>query len=134
MFPLLKQSWPSEAMALFTEINELRREGKIMAMKHKCGLIEASLKRLDKPSSSRKVRLQVARTYYDLSFVYRELGKSHAARLALEKARDRWIQVLKHKPGDFYARTQLGLVTTILDLWQSRKAKKAWLKNIILQH
>jgi tetratricopeptide (TPR) repeat protein len=81
-----------------------------------CRRFEAAIKRLEASAKSRPARLQVAGSYYHLSFFYQDLGQLPAARRALERARDRWLAVLKTKPGDFHVRTQVAACHNLLGL------------------
>jgi tetratricopeptide (TPR) repeat protein len=108
--------WPDEVRTRFCELNERVRQGDTAGVARGCRQVEAVLKRLEASTPARPLRLQIARSYFDLSFYYKDLDRLPAARRALERARDRWQAAVKTKPGDFYARTQLGACHNLLGL------------------
>jgi tetratricopeptide (TPR) repeat protein len=116
MPPQVYDLWPGDVRTAFGEMSDCARAGDTAGLERGCRRVEALLKRTEGGKQSRAVRLQVARSYYDLSFFYKDLGRLPAAKRALERARDRWQAAVKTKPGDFYARTQLGACHNLLGL------------------
>jgi tetratricopeptide (TPR) repeat protein len=101
--------WPDEIRTLFGSLNDCARAVDNTGLARGCRRVAAALRRIEAAGpAARALRLQVARSYYDLSFYYRDLDRLADARRALECARDRWQAAVKTSRGDFYARTQLG--------------------------
>jgi tetratricopeptide (TPR) repeat protein len=116
MLPQVCDLWPADVRTTFGAMSDCARGGDSDGLERGCRRVEAMLKRIEAGKQSRTVRLQIARSYYDLHFFCKDLGRLPSAKRALERARDRWQAALKSKPGDFYARTQLGACHNFLGL------------------
>jgi tetratricopeptide (TPR) repeat protein len=115
--PQVHDLWPDEIRTLFCDLNDCARNGDKAGLARGCRRVERVLRRIEAAGPApRPLRLQVARSYFDLSFSYQQLGNLRAARRALERARDRWQAAVKTGRGDFYARTQLGACHNLLGL------------------
>jgi tetratricopeptide (TPR) repeat protein len=109
--------WPDEIRNLFYDLNDYDHTGDEPGLTRGCRRVERALRRIEAAGAApRRLRLQVARSYFDLSFYYKNLGNLPAARQALERACDRWKAAVKTSRGDFYARTQLGACHNLLGL------------------
>ena len=116
MPPQVYDLWPVHIRATFGDMHACGRQGDMARVARGCKRVEAKLKKLEARNPAWPVRAQIARSHYDLSFFYKDLKRLPAARRALERALERWQHLVKTKPGDFYARTQLGACHNLLAL------------------
>src|SRR6516164_7555377 len=104
MLPQVYDLWPDDIHATFGDMHACGRQGDMARVARGCKRVEAKLKKLEARNPAWPVRAQIARSHYDLSFFYKDLKRLPAAQQALERALERWQDLVKTKPGDFYAR------------------------------
>ena len=107
MPPLAQDLWPDDIKSAFAAVNRARCAGDAAGMARGCRAAETVLTALAAGAPPRPLRVQIARSYFDLASVYYELGRPAAGRRAVGRSRRLWERVAADEPADFYARTQL---------------------------
>ena len=117
MPPLIWNLWPEGIRELLDDVAGRVRVGELDAAAGGCRKVDTRLRKIEAADKlPRATRLQIAWSYTDLSFFWKDVGDLRKAKQALEEALARWAAAVRTSPRDFYARTQLAACHNLLGL------------------